>query len=110
MRASALSLVHRMAGREPPRQAPADVDAMPVTTAPLPPRKLSGAFIARGQGPWQRKAMSMQTGQSLIVNHAQADAFRSACRRLGIKTSHARLDAERTQVQITETLPTLESP
>ena len=81
------------------RQLP-DVGAIPVCSDPLPAIEGGGNFLARGTGPWQRKAKAMLPGQSLILTRPQAEVFRNACKRLGFKTASRRLDAERMQVQI----------
>lgn len=104
MRHAVLATVHRMAGREPPRRVVVDVASIPVIDDPLPEvvRITPSAFIPAGRGPWQVKAKTMRPGQSLVLSLAQAEVFRGACRRLGIKTKCARLADGRTQVQIVD--------
>lgn len=102
MRHAVLATVHRMAGREPPRRVVVDVASIPVVDTPLPEtvHGKPSPFIKKGHGPWQIKAKGMRPGQSLVLPAPQAEVFRGACRKLGIKTKCARLADGRTQVQI----------
>lgn len=102
---AAISLVHRMAGREPPRRSPPDLSRVEITDEPLPPPKKCGTFLGRGAGPWQRLAQSLKVGQSVKVTAREAESFRTACKRLQIRTASRKLDDGRVQVQIVSKQP-----
>lgn len=74
------------------------VDALPVIDSPPPPPR-DGRFQP-GTGPWQRKALSMKPGQSIVVSPEQASTFARACRGLGIATKRTTIAPGRVQVQI----------
>jgi hypothetical protein len=99
MRASVVSLTHRMAGREPPKTKKIDVATVSIIDAPLPPRRRPN-LIPKGQGPWQRLSARMSVGQSVILPKAKAESFIRSCRFGGIKTARRQIDEHDTQVQI----------
>lgn len=91
----------RAAASLPKRAAAmAAIAAIPVIDMPLPIYAYRPRFEPPGNGPWQRKAMAMKPGQSIVVTQAQADAFRGACRRLGIEVRRCTIGRDRVQVQI----------
>lgn len=98
----AAASVFRLADRAPRRRARlVDVESIPVIDSPPPAKEPDlSAFIGRGQGPWQRKARSMNVGQSLILEYRQAHCFKSACTRMGYRVAWRSLAGDRVQVQI----------
>lgn len=97
---STIALVHRMAGREPPRRVPPDLSGVEITDEPLPPAEPCGFMLAKGTGPWQRLARSLKEGQSVRVSPRDAESFKTACYRMGIRTARRTLEDGRVQVQI----------
>ena len=98
----AAASVFHLADRSPRRRRVAsNIEDIPVLDVPLPEvEREVGAFIGRGQGPWQRKATAMRVGQSVIVAARQAHCFKSACTRMGYRVKWRSLDDGRVQVQI----------
>lgn len=93
--------VYRLGMHSPVPRSVVDVAAIPVIDDPLPvPPGSRPRFQRPGCGPWQRKAMAMRVGQSIVVTAEQADSFRGACRRLGIQVARCRLDSGLVQVQV----------
>lgn len=78
--------VFHLAHRSPSRLERIDSREPLPPSDPPPRRAVTGAVLPKGSGPWQAKAMAMQHRESLVLTQAEAECFRSACRRLGFRT------------------------
>jgi len=66
-------------------------DAVPILRDQMPPApEPPGWMLAKGTGPWQRKARQMAVGDSLRLPYRQADNFRRSCTAMGIRTRQQR--------------------
>lgn len=97
--------VFHLAHRPPARlERIASREALPPSDPPPARRGVAGAVLPKGSGPWQRKALELRDRESLVLSPREADSFRGACRRLGIKTT-TRTEAGMTQVWVHKEKP-----